>query len=299
MKKTVSLLLALLFILSLTACSGQEEKKTDKEQASTKKQETEDRKSEEKPEVIRVGLVGENNEVWDDVAIRFEEGEGIKLELIKFTDYNQPNEALAAGDLDLNAFQHKIFLENFNQETGSNLVPIGDTLLAPIGLYSRKIKSIDEVKEGDKIAIPDDVTNYARSLFLLQTAGLIEVEGEPGEAITMENITANPLKLEIIPMNSNQTARSLEDVTLSAINSGMAVDAGFYPNQDAIFLEPIDDHSLPYMNIIAAREEDKENFYYLKLVKDYFQQPESAAVIDKASKGSQIPAWEGFDQDGK
>lgn len=286
LRKLSALLLTLTLIFSLAACgSNDASSEDDSQDVSTGK-----------PEVIKVGVVGENNEPWEDVARRFEEGEGIKVEIVTFTDYNQPNEALASGDLDLNSFQHKIFLENFNTETGNNLVPVADTILAPIGLYSSQISNVSEIKEGDRIAIPDDVTNYSRSLFLLQTAGLIEVEGEPGEAITLDNVTANPLNLEIIPMNANQTARSLDDVTVSAINSGMAVDAGFYPTEDAIFLEPVDENSTPYVNIIVARPEDTENEWYQKLIKDYYQTDATAEVIKEASKGSQITAWDGLDQ---
>ncbi len=295
-KNLLALLLTLVLVFTLAACGGDD---AESSSAATSGSETGTESSDvstEKLEVIKVGVVGENNEPWKDVAARFEEGEGIKVEIISFTDYNQPNEALASGDLDLNSFQHKIFLDNFNTETGNNLVPIGDTVLAPIGLYSNQITDVSEIKEGDRIAIPDDVTNYARSLFLLQTAGLIEVEGNPGEPITLDNVTANPLNLEIIPMNANQTARSLDDVVASAINSGMAVDAGFYPAEDSFFLEPVDDNSTPYVNIIVSREEDTENEWYLKLVKEYYQTDETAAVIDESSKGSQITAWDGLDQ---
>lgn len=248
-----------------------------------------------KPETIKVGFVGDNNEVWEDVAKRFTEGEGINVELISFTDYNQPNDALAAGDLDLNSFQHKKFLENYNKEQGADLVSIGDTVLAPIGLYSNKIKDVSEIKENDKIAIPDDVSNGSRSLILLQTAGLIKVDGQPGDDLTVDNITENPLNLEIIPMDASQTARSLDDVTVSAINNGMATDAGFVPTEDAIFLEPVDENSAPYVNIIVSRNADKDNEWYKKLV-EYYQTEETKALIDKTSKGSQIIAWEEIQQ---
>ncbi|MCD1147285.1 MetQ/NlpA family ABC transporter substrate-binding protein [Peptoniphilus sp. KCTC 25270] len=248
-----------------------------------------------KPETIKIGFVGDNNEVWEDVAKRFTEGEGINVELISFTDYNQPNDALAAGDLDLNSFQHKKFLENYNKEQGADLVSIGDTVLAPIGLYSNKIKDVSEIKENDKIAIPDDVSNGSRSLILLQTAGLIKVDGQPGDDLTVDNITENPLNLEIIPMDASQTARSLDDVAVSAINNGMATDAGFIPTEDAIFLEPVDENSAPYVNIIVSRNADKDNEWYKKLV-EYYQTEETKALIDKTSKGSQIIAWEEIQQ---
>lgn len=240
---------------------------------------------------IKVGVVGAGTEVWEDVAKRFEEKEGIKIELVSFTDYNQPNDALASGDIALNSFQHKTFLDNYNEEKNTNLVSIGDTLLAPLALYSKNITSLDQLKENDKIAIPDDVTNLSRSLFLLQSAGLIKIDGKPGQAIDLKNITENKLNLEILPLDASQTARSLDDVSLSAINNDISVDAGLIPTRDAIFIEPVDKNSKPYINIVAARKEDKDNEIYKKLVKEYYQTEETAKVLEETSKGSTIPAW--------
>ncbi|MDD7464282.1 MAG: MetQ/NlpA family ABC transporter substrate-binding protein [Anaerococcus sp.] len=246
----------------------------------------------EKGQTIRVGLVGENNEVWEDVKERYEKDTGNKLELVTFTDYTEPNEALNAGDLDLNSFQHKKFLSDFNEENGTDLVEIGDTVLAPLGIYSSQIKSIDEIKDGDRIAIPDDSSNSARSLFLLQSAGLIKVDGNPGEAITIDDISENPKNLEIIELAASQTARSLDDVKASVINSGMAVDAGFIPTEDAIYLEDKDSpDSQIYVNVIAARNEDKDNELYKDLVENYYQTDQSAKVLEEVSKGSQVPSW--------
>lgn len=268
MKKIIAIVLSLVLVIGLAACGTTKEDK-----------------------VIKVGVVGENNEAWEDVARRFEEDEGVKVELVIFTDYNQPNDALAEGDIQLNAFQHQKFLDNYNNEKGSDLVAIAQTYLAPLGLYSSKVKDVSEVKEGDKIAIPDDPSNGARALFLLQTAGLITIDGKPGDLVTLDAVKDNPLNLEIIPMNSNQTARSLEDVTIAAVNNGMATDAGFSPKQDSIFLEPVDENSDPYINIIAAKAEDKDNELYNKLVKEYFQTDETLTILQEVSKDSFIPAW--------
>lgn len=207
-----------------------------------------------------------------------------------FTDYNQPNEALLSGDLQLNSFQHQRFLDNFNKEKGSNIVSIGDTVLAPLGLYSSKIKDVSEIKNGDRIAIPDDVSNGSRALILLQTAGLIKVNGQAGDDLTKDDITENPLNLEIIALDASQTARSLDDVTAAAINNGMAIDAGYIPTKDAFFLEPVDDNSKPYINIIATKEENKDNEVLKKIVQAY-QTDETAKAIDETTKGSSISAW--------
>src|SRR5699024_9584226 len=219
--------------------------------------------------------------------------DGIELEFVKFTDYSQPNVALDNGDIDLNSFQHQYFLDNFNEEHGTDLVTIANTVNAPLGIYSEKIKDISELADGAKVAIPNDVTNGGRSLLLLQTAGLIKVDEDKQQAPTVSDITENPKNLDITELDAAQTARTLQDVDVSVINSGMAVDAGFVPTQDAIYLEPVDDTSRPYVNIIVTRKEDEDNEIYQKIV-DTYQTDETAKKIEETSKGSSIPAWEEF-----
>lgn len=281
MKNIKKLALTLAIGLLATSCGNKEANSDQGSDTAT-----------EKGQTIRVGLVGENNEVWEDVKERYEKDTGNKLELVTFTDYTEPNEALNAGDLDLNSFQHKKFLSDFNEENETDLVEIGDTVLAPLGIYSSQIKSLDEIKDGDRIAIPDDSSNSARSLFFLQSAGLIKVDGNPGEAITIDDISENPKNLEIIELAASQTARSLDDVKASVINSGMAVDAGFIPTEDAIYLEDKDStDSQIYVNVIASRNEDKDNELYKDLVENYYQTDQSAKVLEEVSKGSQVPSW--------
>ena len=235
---------------------------------------------------IKVGLVGTKHEEWDAIKDKLGK-EGTQIELVEFTDYNQPNEALLAGDVDLNAFQHQIFLDNFNKEKNSNLVSIGDTQLAPLGIYSKKIKDVKELKVGDKI--PNDVTNGARAIKLLQTAGLIKAKDV--EFPTDKDIVENKLNLEIIPVDASQTARSLDDVAAAAINNNVATDAGYIPTKDAIFLEPVDKNSKPYINIIVARPDEKDNEAFKKIVKAY-QTDDTKKIIEKTTKGSSIPAWD-------
>lgn len=248
--------------------------------------------SAEKEVTVKLGVIGADTDVWDDVKTRLKD-EGINLEYVKFTDYNQPNAALADGSIDLNSFQHQYFLDNYNEEHGTDLVSIGNTVNAPLGIYSDKIKDVKDVKKGDKVAIPNDVTNGGRALLLLQTAGLIKVDPAKEQAPTVSDITDNPLNLDISELDASQTARALQDVTISVINSGVAVDAGFTPTKDAIFLEPVDDSSRPYVNIIVARKEDTDNKVYQKVVAAY-QTDATKKVIEETSKGSSIPAWETF-----
>ncbi|MCC9273328.1 MAG: MetQ/NlpA family ABC transporter substrate-binding protein [Enterococcus aquimarinus] len=248
--------------------------------------------SEQERTTVKLGIIGADTDVWDSVQARLKD-EGIDLEYVQFTDYSQPNTALASGDIDLNSFQHQFFLDNFNEEHETDLVSIGNTVNAPLGIYSEKISDIAELKEGDKVAIPNDVTNGGRALILLQSAGLLTVDEAKQQAPTVSDITDNPLNLEIVELDAAQTARALQDVTVSVINSGMAVDAGYIPANDAIYLEPVDEKSRPYVNIIATRAEDADNDIYQKVVAAY-QTDETIKVIEETSKGSSIPAWETF-----
>lgn len=243
-------------------------------------------------QVVKLGVVGANNEVWESVKDRLKD-QNIDLELVEFSDYTQPNAALAEKEIDLNSFQHQIFLDNYNTEHKTDLVSIGNTVSAPLGIYADKIKDVKELKDGAEIAIPNDATNGGRALLLLQSAGLIKVDPSKKQTPTVNDITENKLNLKISELDAAQTARALKDVDASVINSGMAVDAGFVPSKDAIFLEPVNDTSKPYVNIIVARKEDEDNETYKKIVEAY-QNDDTVKVIEETSKGSSIPAWETF-----
>lgn len=289
MKKITKIALGLGLVLSLTACGNKKDDTNSNSNASNQAK-TEDRFADAKE--IKIGVCGEKNEVLEDIAKRFEKDTGKKIKIVSFSDYNQPNEALKAGDIDLNAFQHKKFLEDYNKSHKTDIVAVGDTLLAPMGIYSDKIKDVKEIKDGDKIAIPNDPTNGARALFLLQSAGLIEVDGKEGDSITVTDIKKNPKNLEIIELDASQTARNLTEVAASVINSGVAVDAGFVPTEDAIYLEDKDDPAKAiYVNIIAARKEDKDSKTVENFIKNYYQTDETKKLVEKETKGSEIPAW--------
>ncbi|HEX5351032.1 MAG TPA: MetQ/NlpA family ABC transporter substrate-binding protein [Trichococcus sp.] len=243
------------------------------------------------PVKVTLGVVGEVNEPWDYVIEELKEKENIEVELVKFTDYTTPNNALAEGEIDLSSFQTEIFMDNYNKDHGTELTTIGYTVMAPLGLYSEKITDISELKDGDTIAIPNDVSNEGRALILLQTAGLIKLDSSAGLVPTTEDVVENKLNLQFQTLESNQTARALQDVTASVINSGMAVDAGFTPSQDAVFLEPVTADSKPYYNVIAALSEDVDNETFQTIVA-YYQSEGTAKVIEEASKGSQFPVWD-------
>ncbi|OUL08429.1 metal ABC transporter substrate-binding protein [Sedimentibacter sp. SX930] len=242
------------------------------------------------PVKVTLGVVGEVNEPWDYVIEELKEKENIEVELVKFTDYTTPNNALAEGEIDLSSFQTEVFMDNYNRDHGTELTTIGYTVMAPLGLYSEKITSINELKDGDTFAIPNDVSNEGRALILLQTAGLIKLDTAAGLVPTTEDVIENRLNLQFQTLESNQTARALQDVTASVINSGMAVDAGFIPSEDAVFLEPVTADSKPYYNVIAALSEDVDNEVFQTIVA-YYQSEGTAKVIEESSKGSQFPVW--------
>lgn len=292
MKLISKIALALGLIVTLTACGSGEDKKEEapKEEVKTETKETGETAKSTDPINIKIGVVGEFNEVLEEVIKRYEEGTGNTAELVKFADYNQPNEALASGDIDLNAFQHHKFLNEFNADRGSDLVAIGDTMLAPIALYSNKVKSLEELPEGAKIALPNDPSNGSRALFLLQDAGLIKVEGEPGDIIGLENITENSKNLELIEMDASETARSLDDVDCAIVNDTFALDSGLDKDTSIYTEDPKSDSVKQYINVIAARKEDENNENYKEFVK-YYQTEETKEDFETFTKGSWIPAW--------
>lgn len=235
---------------------------------------------------VKIGVNGADGAQWPILQEKAAE-EGINIELIEFADYTLPNNALAQGDIDLNAFQHIAFLGQYVNESGEEIVPIGSTQLAPIGLYSEKIEDVSEIQVGDSIAIPDDPSNQARALRILESAGLLTLSDDFGMFGDPSQIAENPLNLEILPMTAQQTAHVLPDVTASVINNGVAGQAGFEPGEDPIYIEDADGEAThPYVNIIAAREEDKDSEVYQRIVELYQQEDIEQAIIDNTNGGS-------------
>lgn len=236
-------------------------------------------------EVVKIGVNGADGAQWPILEEKLEK-EGIEIELIEFADYTLPNNALAQGEIDLNAFQHISFLASYVNESGNELIPLGSTVFAPLGLYSEKITDINEIKEGDKIAIPDDPSNQARALRLLESAGFIELAEDFGLFGDPTKITANKLNLDIIPMTAQQTPQVLPDVVAAVINNGIAGQAGLNPGEDPIYRELAEDESVyPYVNIIAARAEDKDHEVYQKIIELYHTEEIEKAIKDDTNGG--------------
>lgn len=188
--------------------------------------------------------------------------DGFDVHIKEFTDYVQPNMALAEGALFANFFQHIPYLENMNREKDLKLAWVAKVHIEPLGLYSKKIKSINELKAGNIIAVPNDPTNESRALLLLQKHGLIKLK--PGELATVKDIIENPKKLKFKELDAAQLPRTLQDVTASVINTNFAGEAGLIPAKDAIIIEGSDS---PYANVIVIREADKNTKAAQSLIK--------------------------------
>ena len=241
---------------------------------------------------IKLGVVGDKNDQWEYLQEELLEKENIEIELVKFTDYRQPIVSLDDGSIDMHSALTEIYMDSINEEGGYSNTTLGYTTLNPMGVFSEKIDSLDELQDDALVAIPDDVSNGSRALLLLQTAGLIELDESKGLLPTTSDITSNPKNLQFEEMAANQTARALADVDISLINNDMATDAGYVPTQDSIYLEPVAESSKPYYNVIAVREDETDNEVY-KTILEYYQTDEVAAIIDEMSAGSSIPVWEG------
>lgn len=287
MKKTVfALALILALLLALAACSGGDspapatDAPTDAATDAPANQ----------PTVVTVGVVGANNEQWDTVN-ELLAADNIQVELVEFAEYKLPNEALNAGEIDLNAFQHKAYLNKEIADLGYDITVLGDTLVAPLSLYSNQITDVSELKDGDKIAVPSDPTNEGRCFKILESAGLLEVDPAAGYTPELKDITANPLNLEFVEVEAANTASLLPDVAAAFVNGAHAIDNGL-KLADAVYTEQVQPGSdNPYINVIAVRTADKDNEVYRKVLAAY-QSAETAQTILDVYQGTYIPAFE-------
>lgn len=290
-KKLFATLTAISAALLLSACGGSSEAADTSAAAESSAEASADGET----TIVTVGVVGAYNDHWD-VVNELLAPEGIQVELVHFSDYGTPNRALNDGEIDLNSFQHKAFLKNDIETAGYELTDIADTLIAPLSIYNNKdkIQSIDDIKDGDIIAIPSDRTNGGRALKLLEAAGLIVCDPETGSMPTVADITTYNKEIEIIEAESATLANLLPDCAAAVINGGNAFTAGFNPSVDAIFTEDVDPETNPnvsdLINVIVARTADKDNEVYKKVV-EAFQTDEVREAILENYDGAFIPAF--------
>lgn len=213
--------------------------------------------------------------------------EGIDLNIVEFSDYVLPNLALAAGDLDANFFQHIPYQDDFAANHGLDLVAVQKVFVAPIGLYSKKIDSIDELKRNARIALPNDVTNAGRAFVLLEEAGLIQLRAGVGANATSFDVVTNPLNLRFIELEAPLLPRALDEVDAAFINQTYALEANLSPVQDAILLEGAQS---PYANVLTARADNHDDPAVLRLA-EMLTTPAVREFILDYFEGSIVPAF--------
>ncbi|MGZ9439819.1 dipeptide ABC transporter glycylmethionine-binding lipoprotein [Staphylococcus epidermidis] len=260
MKKILSFLIVAILVLS--ACGGNNGKK------------------------VTIGVASNDTKAWEKVK-ELAKKDDIDLEIKHFSDYNVPNKALSDGDIDLNAFQHFAFLDQYKKaHKDTNIEALSTTVLAPLGIYSDKVKNIKDVKKGAQVAIPNDVSNQARALKLLESAGLIKLKKNFGLNGTTKDIESNPKDLKIKAVDAQLTARALSDVDISVINNGVATKAGKDAKKDPIYLEKASSDAVkPYINVVAVNSKDKDNKTYKKIIELYHSKEAQKALKEDTKDG--------------
>lgn len=235
---------------------------------------------------VKLGVVGAVYEdLWKPAQDKLKD-EGINLEIVQFSDYVTPNNALNNGDIDLNAFQHEIYLNTEVQQYNYAIEPAGYTFIIPLNLYSNKVKSVDEIKDGDTIAIPDDLTNGGRALKVLAAAGLIELKSDASFSPTLDDIAKYNKQITIKELKANTIPSTLDDVTAAIINGNYALDFGL-KTDDAIFKDT-SVNEVKYWNLVAARtsdlQDESKKEIFTKVIKA-FQSEETEKVFNEQFGG--------------
>lgn len=242
------------------------------------------------PQTLRVGIMsGEDEDVWRVVAANAAR-QGLVIKVTTFSDYTQPNEALSEHDLDANSFQHKPYLDAQIKARGYQIVPVGFTYVQPIGLYSRKVKSVADLPDGATIGVPNDPSNEGRSLLLLQAQHLITLRADVGLLPTARDIADNPKHIHVKELDAGIVGRAIGDLDAAVINTDWAVKAGIKIPQERIAQEQVTGN--PYRNFLAVNAKDANAPWVHALVQSY-QQPNVAAEILSVYHGATLPAWNG------
>jgi len=238
-------------------------------------------------ETIKIGVTGGPHAEIMEVVKAEAAKAGLELKIVEFSDYIQPNAALAQGDLDANSYQHQPFLDQQIADRGYKIVSVAKTVVFPMGIYSKKLKSLADLPAGAQIGIPNDPTNGGRALLLLQTAGVLKLDPTKGIKATPLDIVENPKKVKIVEIEAPQLPRTLDDLAASAINTNYALTAGLVPSKDAIILDGADS---AYVNVLAVQTKDKDKPWVAKLIAAYHSDAVKAFIDQKYQKAA-IPAW--------
>jgi len=283
MKKWSLMLVAVMLVLVLSAC-GQK-----KEEQGAANGETQGAGNAAQTEevTLKVGATPVPHAEILKVVQPLLEKQGVKLEIVEFNDYIQPNRQLSEKELDANFFQHIPYLDQENKDKGYGLVNVAGVHIEPFGAYSKKVKSAAELPEGAKIVIPNDPSNGGRALALMASNNLIKLKDGVGVNATVADITENSKKFDIKEVEAAMLPRVLDEVDLALINTNYALEAGLVPTKDALFIEGSDS---PYVNILAAREDNKDSDAVQKLAAA-LRSPEVKKFIEDQYKGSIVPAF--------
>lgn len=235
-----------------------------------------------KEEVLKIGATAVPHAEILEKAKPILEKEGVKLDIVVFNDYVQPNMALNDGEIDANYFQHVPYLDEFNKEHNLNLVSVGGVHLEPMGIYSKTLKDLNDLPNNAKIAIPNDPTNGGRALLLLDKAGIIKLKDNANLTATVNDIVANPKNVKITEVEAAQLPRTLEDVNAAVINTNYAIQADLNPTKDALVIE---DASSPYVNIVVVKQ-GNENDARIKKLLNVLQSKEIQDFINEKYQGA-------------
>lgn len=228
---------------------------------------------------VRIGVVNSGDDYWQTFTDLAAE-QDITVELVNFSSYQLPNQGLTDGDLDLNQFQHLQFLADYNKATESDLTPIAATAVYPLGLYSKKHDSVEDIPDGGEVAIPNDETNQARALLVLQEAGLVALRDGGSAFSTPADVLEDESRVTVTPVDAAQTALALQDVDASIINNDYVGDAEL-TSEDAIFSDdPDSDAAAPYINVWVARAADADNEVFQQLVEIYHSPEVEEGVLE-------------------
>lgn len=240
-------------------------------------------------ETIKVGVMAGPEQAVAEVASQVAKDKyNLTVELVEFNDYALPNTAVSKGELDANAMQHKPYLDKDSQEKGlDNLAIVGNTFVYPLAGYSTKIKKLSELKDGAIIAVPNDPSNLARALILLEKQGLIKLKDRNNLFSTTNDIIENPKNLVIKEVDTSVAARAMDDVDIAVVNNNYAGQAGLTVSENAVFVE---DKESPYVNIIVARTDNKDSAAIQNFVKAY-QTDEVEAEAKKQFKDGVVKGW--------
>lgn len=249
--------------------------------------ETTDGAAEKKGTVTVAATAVPHAEILEAAKPLMEEA-GWELEIVVFTDYVQPNEVVESGDIDANYFQHVNYLNSYNEEKGTHLVNVGEIHYEPLGIYPGKESDLAAISDGAEIAVPNDTTNCARALLLLEAQGLIKLDPEAGITATEIDIIENPHNIKIVPLAAEQVARTLPDVAFGVVNGNYALEAGL-STEDAVAIEADDSEAVQeYVNVIAVKEGNEENEGVKALV-DVLKSDDIKTFINDQYKGSVVP----------